>query len=240
MSFILEALRKSEQERLRHQNPGMADLRARNRAEGQRYWLPLVIVLVGINIGLLLFLWLNSAPQTDTPVAAAPATDPSDANAVPLAAPEAEKSAVTGVPIDGTSPPAASTLPVNAEPEEAELTAVAAAERNLSSELVPRPLPVPEPVTAVPARASAQPAPEPSYGSLPTLTELTLAGTISLDPLNIDMHVFSPKVAERFVFINMSKYREGDSLREGPVLKTITEDGVILDYQGRSFLVTRE
>jgi type II secretory pathway component PulC len=38
----------------------------------------------------------------------------------------------------------------------------------------------------------------------------------------------------------MNKYREGESLREGPVLTTITPDGVILDYQGRSFLVTRE
>ena len=115
--------------------------------------------------------------------------------------------------------------------------AVAAAERDLASELVQRPIPVTEPVAA---GSSAPPAPKSAYGNLPTLIELTMAGTISLDPLNIDMHVFSPQVAERFVFINMNKYREGDSLREGPVLKTITEDGVILDYQGRTFLVTRE
>jgi general secretion pathway protein B len=90
------------------------------------------------------------------------------------------------------------------------------------------------------AESSGDVLPGSSYSNLPTLTELMMAGSLSLAPLRIDMHVFSPTPAERFVFINMNKYREGDSLREGPVLSTITEDGVILDYQGRSFLVTRE
>ena len=83
MSFILDALRKSEQERQRHQSPGMADLRSRSRAAGQPYWLPLVIVLVGINIGLLLFLWLNSAPQTNAPLETTSTTDPLAENTVP-------------------------------------------------------------------------------------------------------------------------------------------------------------
>jgi len=237
MSFILDALRKSEQERQRHQSPGMADLRARNSATSQRYWLPLVIVLVGINIGLLLFLWLNSAPKTNAPVAVTPTTGPVAENAVPLTAPPT--AAIAELPADVTNP-APTALPVSAEPAQTEPAAIASPERNLSSELAPRPLPAPDQVTAIAAASSALPAPTSAYGNLPTLTELTMAGTISLDPLNIDMHVYSPQPAERFVFINMSKYREGDSLREGPVLTRITEDGVILDYQGRSFLVTRE
>jgi len=243
MSFILDALRKSEQERQRHQSPGMPDFRARSRAAGQPYWLPLVIVLVGINIGLLLFLWLNSAPQTNTPVAATTATGPVAVaeNTAPLTAPAPAPasaiSPVTPLAADTTSSDATTTLPLDAAPAEKERIAVAATERNLSSELAPRPLPAPELLaTGSPATG----APQSAYGNLPTLVELTMAGTISLDPLNMDMHVFSPQVAERFVFINMNKYREGDSLREGPVLKTITEDGVILDYQGRTFLVTRE
>jgi general secretion pathway protein B len=238
MSFILDALRKSEQERQRHLNPGMADLRARNRVAGRPYWLPLVIVLVGINIGLLLFLWLNSSPQTNAPVVVAPTTDPAAENAVPLTAPAA--ASIQALPAQTAIPAATAAPPVSAEPTQMEPVTVASADRSLSSELVPRPLPAPEPVNAPTDNLSAPPAPTPSYGNLPTLTELAMAGTISLDPLNIDMHVYSPQAAERFVFINMNKYREGDSLREGPVLTKITEDGVILDYQGRSFLVTRE
>jgi len=241
MSFILDALRKSEQERQRHQSPGMPDLRARNRAARQPYWLPLVIVLVGINIGLLLFLWLNSAPQTNTPVATTATTDPVAEATVPLVtatpAPTPAISMAAELPAAPSSPEALTALPADAEQGQKELGEIAAAQRDLSSELVPRPLPARE---AVVAGSSPPPAATPAYGNLPTLVELTMAGTISLDPLNMDMHVFSPQVAERFVFINMNKYREGDSLREGPVLKTITEDGVILDYQGRTFLVTRE
>jgi len=238
MSFILDALRKSEQERQRHLSPGMADLRARNRVAGRPYWLPLVIVLVGINIGLLLFLWLNSGPQTTAPVAVAPVADPAATNAAPVTAPT--MAAVPVLPAETTIPAATSAPPVSRELSQIEPVTVAAADRSLSSELVPRPLSAPEPVTAPAGSVSAPPAPASSYGNLPTLTELAMAGTISLNPLNIDMHVYSPQAAERFVFINMNKYREGDSLREGPVLTTITEDGVILDYQGRSFLVTRE
>jgi general secretion pathway protein B len=240
MSFILDALRKSEQERQRHLSPGMADLRARNRVAGRPYWLPLVIVLVGINIGLLLFLWLNSGsgPQTTAPVAVAPVADPAATNAAPVTAPIT--AAVPVLPTETTIPAATSAPPVSIEPTQMEPVTVAAADRSLSSELVPRPLPAQDPVSAPAESLSAPPAPTSSYGNLPTLTELAMAGTISLNPLNIDMHVYSPQAAERFVFINMNKYREGDSLREGPVLTTITEDGVILDYQGRSFLVTRE
>ncbi len=225
----------------------MADLRARNRASGRPYWLPLVIFLVGINIGLLIFLWLNGTPATNPPVASASATDPAAAIAEPEPQPVATGAAAAQAnitdPAAATSAPAVvvTSAPVVAATVEIE-TAVADPQlRSLSSELAPQPLRKAEPGTA-PAVGSAMPTPQtsPSYGNLPTLTELMLAGTMTLVPLRIDMHVFSPQPAERFVFINMNKYREGESLREGPVLTTITQDGVILDYQGRSFLVTRE
>jgi len=238
MSFILEALRKSEQERQRHQSPGMADLRARNRVSGRPYWLPLVIFLVGINIGLLLFLWLNGAPPPGAEVApdgaAETATAPVDPSP-PTAEPAVQAStAPAGENEDST--PAVSAMP---DPAAIETPIQDPPPRSLSSQLAPG-----SAAQSAPAKAAAEfagaSAPQSSYGNLPTLEELTLAGSISLDPMRIDMHVFSPQPAERFVFINMNKYREGDSLREGPVLTSITPDGVILNYQGRTFLVARE
>jgi general secretion pathway protein B len=79
-----------------------------------------------------------------------------------------------------------------------------------------------------------------SHSNLPTLMELSLAGTINLKPLHLDIHVYSEEPTERFIFINMAKYREGDTLREGPRVDAITKEGVVLDYQGRSFILTRE
>jgi general secretion pathway protein B len=238
MSFILEALRKSEQERQRHQTPGMADLRARNRVSGRRYWLPLVIFLIGINIGLLLFLWLNGTPPPAAEVApdraAEAATAPVDPS--PPTAETAVQASTAAAGENADSAPAVSAMP---DPAETGTPVQDPPPRSLSSQLAPNTAARTAPVKAA-AELSGASAPQSSYGNLPTLEELTLAGSISLDPMRIDMHVFSPQPAERFVFINMNKYREGDSLREGPVLTTITPDGVILNYQGRTFLVTRE
>jgi general secretion pathway protein B len=52
--------------------------------------------------------------------------------------------------------------------------------------------------------------------------------------------VFSTKPAERFVFINMRKYREGTTLQEGPTLESITRDGAVLSYHGLRFVLPRQ
>ena len=58
--------------------------------------------------------------------------------------------------------------------------------------------------------------------------------------LHLDIHVYSGQPAERFVFINMTKYKENATLNEGPVVKQITAEGVVLGYQGTDFLLPRE
>jgi len=69
---------------------------------------------------------------------------------------------------------------------------------------------------------------------------LRLNGSLQLPDLRIDIHVFSDKPDDRFVFINMVKHREQSQLAEGPVVREITTDGVILQHQGRTFLLPRE
>jgi general secretion pathway protein B len=69
---------------------------------------------------------------------------------------------------------------------------------------------------------------------------LRLDGSLQLPALHLDIHVFADDPAERFVFINMTKYRENSQLDEGPVVTEITTDGVILEHQGRTFLLPRE
>jgi general secretion pathway protein B len=74
---------------------------------------------------------------------------------------------------------------------------------------------------------------------LPTFREL--GGTsANLPDLHLDIHVHSPMPAERFVFINMRKYIEGQSLSEGPSVERITSEGVILNHRGLRFLLPRQ
>ena len=54
------------------------------------------------------------------------------------------------------------------------------------------------------------------------------------------MHVYATKASDRFVYINMRKYREGATLQEGPTVERIRRDGVILNYQGLRFLLPRQ
>ena len=61
---------------------------------------------------------------------------------------------------------------------------------------------------------------------LPTISELDLTGANALPEMHLDVHVYATKAAERFVYINMRKYREGATLAEGPVLERIRRDGV--------------
>jgi len=53
--------------------------------------------------------------------------------------------------------------------------------------------------------------------------------------LHLDVHVYSHDPAERFVLINMRKYRTGEKLQEGPVVDDITPDSVILSLHGQRF-----
>jgi len=206
MSFILDALRKSERERQRNQNPGVAAPHL-GQSRSRSVWVPLVIALVVINICLLLFLGLRD-DDTPTPAVVVPAERPPVAQAQ-----------------EGNRQLRAEIKPT-AKPREP-----AAPQQRT------------ETVSAPPARAKPQADKEPArdeYGNLPTLTELSLAGSMTLPPLRIDIHVYSDMPAERFVFINMDKYREGDTLNEGPGVEAITESGVVLSYQGREFLLTGE
>jgi general secretion pathway protein B len=58
--------------------------------------------------------------------------------------------------------------------------------------------------------------------------------------MHLDIHVFSENPAERFVFINMRRYDEGQVTQEGPRIERIARDGVVMDYQGQRFFLPRD
>ena len=78
----------------------------------------------------------------------------------------------------------------------------------------------------------------PSNEVLPTNTSLIASGA-SLPDMKVDIHVYSNNPAERFVFINMRKYTEGQTLTEGPTVERITPEGAVLNSQGLRFLLPR-
>jgi hypothetical protein len=75
---------------------------------------------------------------------------------------------------------------------------------------------------------------------LPSISELNLSGNQALPEIHLDVHVYATRAADRFVYINMRKYREGAVLQEGPTLEHIRRNGVVLNYHGLRFLVPRQ
>ncbi|NOY71284.1 MAG: general secretion pathway protein GspB, partial [Gammaproteobacteria bacterium] len=58
---------------------------------------------------------------------------------------------------------------------------------------------------------------------------------LRLPELTLDIHVYDASQSERFVYINMQKYREGDLIEEGFFVESIDSKGVILDLDGERF-----
>ena len=84
-----------------------------------------------------------------------------------------------------------------------------------------------------------QPAAKPQYdpAALPVYATVTGDG-LNLGVLQMQLHVHSTSVTNRFVVINGSRRREGEQLSEGPVVEQIVPEGAVLSYQGRVFLLT--
>jgi general secretion pathway protein B len=211
MSFILDALRKSETER---QHKGSAEFAnvptSDGRREGPPAWLWVLGVLLFVNLAVLIGIFLRpdvGAPET---VAAS----------APLAKPVVDTRA-------------------EEEPREDFASRVAAARENAPAvETEPRPVEeIPAAQTAPPV---ARPVASRPTEALPTIHEVRAQGRVSLPDLHVDIHVFSEVASDRFVFINMNKHKEGSQLPEGPLVEEITPDGVVLSKDGTTFLLPRD
>jgi hypothetical protein len=73
---------------------------------------------------------------------------------------------------------------------------------------------------------------------LPSAAALEAEG-IAVPKLALQLVAFYDSPAERYVFINNAKYKEGATLAEGPKVVSITTNGAVLSYLGREFMLTQ-
>jgi general secretion pathway protein B len=72
--------------------------------------------------------------------------------------------------------------------------------------------------------------------SVPSRDAVVAQGT-QVPDLRLDLHVYDPDPAKRFVFVNMRKLREGDSLPDGVRLDLITQNGAKFTFRGTQFTI---
>jgi general secretion pathway protein B len=223
MSFILDALRKSESERQRNALPGITYGPSARGSQQRSPWLPVAVALLLVNICVVAYMWYgNKLPGADSgSVASSVATGPASS--------EPQLAAVDKSPPAETK--AASDPVLMGEPVAEPVAAPAPAAADKGPETT---------AAATPVVTSAKPpASSGDTSNLPTLAQLVLDGVLELPPLHMDVHVYNP-AGRSFVSVNGDILRSGSVMSEGPVVVDVTRDGAVLRFRGTRFLLPKD
>jgi general secretion pathway protein B len=218
MSFILDALRKSENSRLRQEHPAMFDARAVASRRPFPIWGVVLGLLLGVNLLVVLTVLLRDERAVTTADASAPVSVSAPVSAPPIgtaAVPMEAAPAVAAPAVDPrpTTPTPARTAPSVTPTDTARATAS-----------VP---------TAAPADLSDLPSPSRTRDDL-------LAAGDAIPEAALSLHVYDPDASKRFILLNGQRLREGEMTGNGLRVSRIVPDGVVLDHRGASFKVPIE
>jgi general secretion pathway protein B len=266
MSYILEALKRSQRERELGQVPTLrhvpqTDAPATTRAGP---WIASALGLAAIAVGIALYALLEAQPQQPNPAEVAKA-------AVPPARTEVPPS-VAPIPVTSPGPQPAEAAPASRRPSppvRRPAASPAAKERPPAVAEPPAPPGIPAdlvdevrrfeqevlrqaPSAEEGAETEADPEPPPSLpvGSPPPAAADTAAAVPSwrqlspelrkrIPPQHLSVHVYAAEPAQRFVLLNSRKVREGDRTRDGLAVVEIRQDGVVLEFEGQRFSIAR-
>jgi general secretion pathway protein B len=260
MSFILDALKKSETERQRQSGPALFEVRVAPPAARFPVWAVALGALLGINV-VVFVAWVmlrdGGAARTAASAPAAAVAAQSAAAPAPAAPPPGTGPAPAYVPgyappgIAAAPPPAAGAPPPSAfNPPLVEDPAMTAGEVPASATYSPSDyqpaLPAGSPraaptlgTAALPPAAAPQISRAPNTRTgVPSRDDLVAAGATDLPAVAMSLHVYDASPTRRFAIINGRRAGEGETLQDGLRLEEISADGAVLSWRGSRFLVT--
>ena len=206
MSYILDALNKSEQERKRARAPGIDVVHPGVTApRSVRWWIPGLVLLALANGGFLYY-WYGSKPTAASRSIAAPPGAASASVNVPAA------SATPKVVTEQTITP-----PSHAAQSGQLITPADFGRENQSDQ------------TATPSDTVSNPL---------NITDLPADVQQQIPAMTFSSHIYSDDAKFRMVNINGKLLHEGDMVANGLRLVRITEEGVVLTFEGYTFEVS--
>lgn len=261
MSYILNALRKSEQERQARQ-PETATERILlpQRKPKRKTALWIAAILLSNLLIISGFVWLSSRKTASTPAAPkAPATARVETTARTPPQPSAAHPGKPSAPPAPAKEPASASIaeqaavnlpPKNPLPSKAGNARKTIAARSPEAAkagnngFMTRPDPIkpaakqtPPPANPGANEATAAAPAEPQR--IPFLEELPYDVRQSIPKMTVNVFVYSPNVTESFVVINMEKYKTGQFTRDSVELKEIRADSLIARYHDQIFRLGR-
>ena len=213
MSFILDALRKSEHERQRSAVPGLSQVPLATPEPQLPRWALGVMIVLAAALLVIGGAWWQSSRG---PVQAAATAPPTVERPLEVPPPSLQRSGVQQA------------APARRPAQEASPSLAAAAANPVGGGTAERAATAPRGLT-LPSDAP----------SLPSAASLAAEG-VPVPTLRLELHAYSERPRDRFVFINGRKYAEGDRLAEGPQVVSIEPTGAVLTHAGRRFLLVQE
>ncbi len=215
MSYILDALKKSERERTGAAEAAMPSASPSAPHAWPRQLWPLAVAsgLVAGAVVAVIMIW--RAPAQDTvELARNNASPPAEAAGLTLSPVEELP------PVRGLS--AAPTNVVQPKPK--------APDARVTAPVVPATVQsvAPPPVSAPPMRDDA-----------PFLRQKSAEFQRQLPELAVTIHVYSPEESQRILFINNREYRRGDQVQDGLRVEEVIPDGALLSLHGERFKLRR-
>lgn len=230
MSYILDALKKSEQERELVRMLRTAGAAGYFWAPARRrLWPAIVVLALFAGITLTVLRWWPAQEHTSV------------ANEIASESPLPAQAVVTREPAVMTAAPPP-TSPVVMAPSRSATNDLANQARVASAPESAPVAPTPPHVSDKPA--AGQPAnPEATApidaAAVPLLREMPADFRRQLPELTVNIHLYSADEAENLVYINDRQLRRGEQLEGGIKLEEIVPDGVVLSYAGTYFKLPR-
>ncbi len=223
MSYILDALKKSDQERKSGGVPTLQTVHIPVAVEDRKPWnlygvISMLLLALAFVIG---FVVSEKEAAIVADRGALSAADESVLKPPPESKPEVQTK------IEPEPPSQLQTSPLAAPKPAATPTVVAVA--------APVPAPAIKPVVLQPVEPVKKPLPE--LEDIPYLHELPEYQQQSIPDLSFAGHVYSSNASNRSVIINGNTMSEGDSIMQEFNIRQITSSGVIFVFQGTVFRV---
>jgi general secretion pathway protein B len=230
MSYILEALKKADQERGIGAVPNLATPHEVKHPQSRSYrWPWVVVLLLIVNVVLIVMLLRDRDVEVPGTAQAPLERGPSltDEKSVQPIQPGSE------VSIGKAQAPEKSALPQSGQ--------VSSAGQLV---LLPEPAKPQTPSPSLPAEEEIEEQAEAlvaaqDISQLQSWYELPQEFRNRLDLPRLDLHAYSEDPRNRFILVNLKKYREGERLESGMVLEEILPDGMVMSYRGERFLVEK-
>jgi len=228
MSYILDALKKADQERSLGSVPDLETPHWGIRRSVRNYrWVWVLAALLLVN-GVLLSVLLGRNTEVHEPKAVAQsAGQAAGTHPLPVVPVEGAGGTVVTMPRSMTQIVQSHTKP---------------ASPSVTVPPVTRSEPRPVATTAeseVPPGVQEQPGGQSGRPGVKLWGELPLEFRSSFTMPRIDVHVYSDDPGRRFVLVDLQKYREGDTLPNGGVIEEILPQGIQVYFQGTRFQIDK-